>query len=69
LNIISTFGAQAAKAALNFTGVPFSPGSTIQANVPLSAQEKSYASQGGNPVPQSALAVLATPANFDPTKS
>jgi hypothetical protein len=69
LNIISTFGAQAAQAALNFAGVPFSPGSTIQANVPLSAQEKSYASQGGNPVPQSALAVLATPANFDPTKS
>jgi hypothetical protein len=69
LNIISTFGAQAAQAALNFAGVPFSPGSTVQANVPLSAQEKSYASQGGNPVPQSALAVLATPANFDPTKS
>jgi hypothetical protein len=69
LNIISTFGAQAAQAALNFAGVPFSPGSTVQANVPLSAQEKSYAAQGGNPVPQSALAVLATPANFDPTKS
>ena len=69
LNIISAFGAQAAQGALNFAGVPFSPGSTIQANVPLSAQEKSYASQGGNPVPQSALAVLATPANFDPTKS
>jgi hypothetical protein len=31
--------------------------------------EKSYAGQGGNPVPPYALAVLATPVNFDPTKS
>jgi len=69
LNVVSTFAAKAAAASLNFAGVPFSPGSTIQANVPLSAQEKSYAAQGGNPVPPSALAVLATPANFDPTKS
>ncbi len=41
----------------------------MRANVPLSAQEKSLAAQGGNPVPQSAVAVLATPANFDPRKS
>src|SRR5207249_7696378 len=40
-----------------------------KANVPLSAQAKSYAVQGGNPVPPSAVAMLATPANFDPRKS
>jgi hypothetical protein len=65
----STFTAKAAEPSFNFAGVPFSPGSTVRANVPLSAQEKSYAGQGGNPVPQSAVAVLATPANFDPRKS
>jgi hypothetical protein len=69
LNVISTLAAVAAGASLNFGGVPFSPGSTVRANVPLGAQEKSYAGQGGNPVPASAVAMLATPANFDPTKS
>jgi surfactin synthase thioesterase subunit len=69
LNVVSTSAAKAAESSFNFAGVPFSPGSTVRANVPLSAQEKSYAGQGGNPVPQSAVAVLATPANFDPKKS
>jgi hypothetical protein len=69
LTLISTFDLDAAAASLTFGGVPFSPGSTVQANVPLSAPEKSYAGQGGNPVPANAVAVLATPANFDPTKS
>src|SRR5947209_17143315 len=69
LNVISTLAAEAAEASFRFAGVPFSPGSTVRANVPLSAEEKSYAGQGGNPVPQSAVAVLATPANFDPRKS
>src|SRR6266487_396032 len=69
LNVCSTFAAKAAEPSLKFGGVPFSPGSTFRANVPLSAQEKSLAAQGGNPVPQSAVAVLATPANFDPRKS
>jgi hypothetical protein len=55
--------------SLTFAGVPFSPGSTVKANVPLSAQEKSLASQGGNIVPPNAVAVLATPSNFDPRKS
>src|SRR5215813_3511324 len=54
---------------LAFAGVAFSPGSTIKANVPLSAQEKSLAAQGGNTVPPNAVAVLATSANFDPRKS
>ena len=69
LNVIATSGAGAAQASLNFAGNSFSPGSTVQANVPLSAREKSYAAQGGNPVPPYAVAVLATPANFDPSKS
>jgi hypothetical protein len=69
LNVISPLRADAAQASLNFAGANFSPGSTVRANVPLSAQEKSYAGQGGNPVPPSAVAVLATPANFDPRKS
>ena len=69
LNVVSTSAAKAAESSFNFAGVPFSPGSTVRANVPLNAQEKSYAGQGGNPVPQSAVAVLATPANFDPRKT
>jgi hypothetical protein len=67
LNVLSPLGAAAG--SLKFGGAPFSPGSTVQANVPLSALEKSYAGQGGNPVPPYAVAVLATPVNFDPTKS
>ncbi|MGC2626879.1 MAG: hypothetical protein WA269_08580 [Candidatus Udaeobacter sp.] len=55
--------------SLTFAGVAFSPGSTVKANVPLSAQEKSLAGQGGNAVPPSAVAMLATPSNFDPRKS
>src|SRR5215813_205348 len=54
---------------LAFAGVAFSPGSTVKANVPLSAQEKSLAGQGGNAVPPNAVAMLATPSNFDPRKS
>jgi hypothetical protein len=69
LNVIATSGVDAAQASLNFAGTSFSPGSTVQANVPLSAQEKSLAAQGGNIVPPAAVAVLATPANFDPRKS
>ena len=59
----------ATAASLTFAGVAFSPGSTVKANVPLSAQEKSLAAQGGNTVPPNAVAMLATPSNFDPRKS
>jgi surfactin synthase thioesterase subunit len=55
--------------SLTFGGVAFSPGSMVQANISLSAQEKSLAAQGGNVVPPNAVAVLATPASFDPRKS
>jgi hypothetical protein len=58
-----------AEGSLKFAGVAFSPGSTVKANVPLSAQEKSLVAQGGNVVPPNAVAMLATPANFDPRKS
>ena len=54
---------------LKFAGVAFSPGSTVKANAPLSTQEKSLAAQGGNVAPPNAVAVLATPVNFDPRKS
>jgi hypothetical protein len=69
LTVGSTFAAKAAESSLNFGGAAFSPGSTVKANVPLTAQEKSLAAQGGNVVPPNAVAVLATPANFDPRKS
>src|SRR5262245_6387273 len=55
--------------SLTFGGVAFSPGSTVKANVPLSAQEKSLAGQGGNAVPPDAVAMLVTPSNFDPRKT
>ena len=59
----------ATAASLTFGGVAFFPGSTVKANVQLSAQEKSLAGQGGNAVPPNAVAMLATPSNFDPGKS
>ena len=59
----------ATSASLTFAGVAFSPGSTVKANVPLSTQEKSLASHGRNAVPPNAVAMLATPSNFDPRKS
>src|SRR5919109_2957390 len=59
----------AAAPSLTFAEVPVSPGSTVKANVPLSAQEKSLAAQGGNAAPPSAVAVFATPVNFNPQKS
>jgi hypothetical protein len=49
LNAVSALVARAAD--LKFPCVPFSPGSTVCANVPLTAEENSYASQGGNAVP------------------
>src|SRR5215468_9160176 len=67
--ILHTGSLQASAGSLTFAGVAFSPGSTVQANVPLSAQEKSLAVQGGNAVPPNAVAVLATPTNFDPRKN
>src|SRR6476659_7704703 len=70
LTLLLHAGSVAATAgSLTFAGVAFSPGSTVKANVPLSAQEKSFAGQSGNAVPPNAVAMLATPSNFDPRKS
>ena len=66
--VVHAGSAVAAGESLKFAGIGFSPGSTVKANVALSAQEKSLAGQGGNVVPPNAVAVLATPANFDPRK-
>lgn len=55
--------------AATFAGVPVTSGATVQAEVPLSETEKSYAAEGGNAVPAHAVAVLAVPAGFDPRKS
>jgi hypothetical protein len=59
----------AAAAPLRYGGISFSPGSTVRANVPLNAQEKSLAAQGSNAVPSNAVAVIATPPNFDPQRT
>ncbi len=67
--LLHSGSAQGSEGSLKFAGVAFSPGSTVKANVPLGAQEKSLAAQGGNAVPANAVAVLATPTNFDPRKS
>ena len=67
--ILHAGSAAATEGSLKFGGVALPPGSMVKANVPLSTQEKSLAAQGGNPVPPNAVAVLATPANFDPRKS
>jgi hypothetical protein len=70
LGFMSIFSPNAwAESALQFGGVSFAPGSTVNANVPLNGQEKSYAGEGGNVAPVSASAVLAVPANFDPRKT
>jgi hypothetical protein len=67
--VVHAGSAVAAGESLKFAGIAFSPGSTVKANVALSSQEKSFAGQGGNLVPPNAVAVLATPANFDLRKS
>ena len=54
---------------LNFAGVPLTPGTTVQANVPLSSLEKSYVAEGGNPIPPYTVAMLAVPSGFDPKRS
>ncbi|MFN2475240.1 MAG: hypothetical protein ABR526_02725 [Chthoniobacterales bacterium] len=57
------------EAGMNFAGVSLKPGETVRAEVPLTAQQQSYVAEGGNAVPPHAVAVLATPAGFDPQRS
>jgi hypothetical protein len=58
-----------ANAEANFADARVAAGGTVRANVPLSGQEKTYVSEGGNTAPANAVAVLAVPAGFDPGKS
>lgn len=56
-------------ADVRFAGESLSPGQTMSALVPLSRQEKAYASDATNSVPDTAVAVIATPRGFDPRKT
>jgi predicted esterase len=56
-------------AGLQFAGRPIFPGNTITAEVPLSPNEKSYASDGMRHAPETAVAVIAVPSNFEPRKT
>jgi hypothetical protein len=58
-----------AKPGMTFAGVPFSPGGTARAEVPLTDQERSYAAEGGNTVPDKAVAVVAFPPGFTAQKT
>ena len=53
-------------AGFEFAGVPISPGGTVRADVPLSAQQKAFASDAGQTAPSHAIAVIAVPKRFDP---
>src|SRR4051812_6882071 len=55
--------------AATFAGVPVNPGEITQASIPLTAQQRQYAAEGGNPVPDHAVAALAVPEGFDPGRS
>lgn len=53
----------------SFAGVPLKPGGTARAQVPLSAQERQYVTEGGNVAPANAVAVISVPPGFDPQRS
>jgi hypothetical protein len=65
----ATPGSAAETSGAKFAGEPIAPGATVRANVPLSAIERSYVSEGGNAVPDHAVAVLAVPPGFNPQRS
>ena len=70
VSILALFIASALDAgSLRFAGVPISPGATVQAEVPLSAAERSYAMDATRNVPATAVAVIAIPPHFDPHKT
>jgi hypothetical protein len=69
-NIIAVFlGLKVQAAGLQFGGVPISSGQTVTAEVPLSAEEKLYASDATKNVPSHGVAVIAVPRNFEPHKA
>jgi hypothetical protein len=69
LGLLPFATAHAGKFAATFAGVPLAPGSTVRADVPLNAQEKSLVSAGGNTPPTHAVAVIAVPENFRPDQT
>lgn len=69
LAIVLAGAASAGASTAALGSVAISPGETVRANVPLTEQEKSYASEGGNAVPDHAVAVMAVPADFNTQKS
>lgn len=70
VGVIAFAGATAVDAApLHFAGMPISPGGTVQAEVPLSAAERSYAMDATRNVPATAVATIAIPQHFDPYKT
>jgi len=67
--ILLAFAGRAFAAASTFAGVAVTPGSTVSVSLPLSALEKGYAAEGGNPIPPYTIATLAVPQGFDPKKT
>ena len=63
------FVAKVSASAATFAGVPLLPGGVRHIAVPLNAQEQAYSSEGGNVGPARAVAVVAVPPDFNPTKS
>jgi pimeloyl-ACP methyl ester carboxylesterase len=66
ISVLAT--ATSAASSLEFAGVPISPGSTVRAEVPLTAAERSYAADATTNVPDKGVAVVAIPRGFDPAK-
>ena len=69
LNFVTAFLVTSMDGSVRFAGVAIPPGATVRADIPLSVQERSYASEAGNAPPTNAVAVIAVPRNFDPQKS
>ncbi len=67
--VVLSLAAPHTDAAATFAGVPVVPNGITRASVPLSAQERQYVSEGGNVVPDHAVAALAVPNGFDPARS
>lgn len=69
LAIILLIATSGQGAGMTFAGVAITPGATVRAEVPLNDQQRSYAAEGGNKVPEKAIAVAAFPPGFTPQRS
>ncbi|MDQ6622669.1 MAG: hypothetical protein M3Y86_04185, partial [Verrucomicrobiota bacterium] len=56
-------------AGISFGGAPVALGGIMRVSVPLDAQERVYVAEGGNAVPDHAVAALAVPPDFNPARS